>query len=346
MDFVSYTVKFLNQRLEFYESKNSTEFIFEAKILLKFLEDIKDEGYRESYEFINKSTKAINRLKSFIKRNNDTPFKMEKHTLKNNLTYKKDLYELDEYLNCLKGKMKSSKSKLINIPEIFYDILEYSKYIFKSAKQDTAYCFLLRDTLLSFFAFESWNDNNKHSAYPLFISRKYLSFFDIKEKKFDVYNEIQNIIFTGLDKGIDNFDDMKIYVREQLLSEKNFDKLIKSLKNILNKIKKKNIMIIESGYIGTILMLLSALDDRVDFRLFSTIPFFYEVYSGKYYTDEFQKLRSFETIQCQDALFKLDSIQDDKIKVQEVNDNETKIQAFAELSTWNELISINKSKIK
>ena len=103
-------------------------------------------------------------------------------------------------------------------------------------------------------------------------------------------------------------------------------------------------MVIESGYIGTIPLLLAALDDRVDFRLFTTIPFFYEVYNGKYYTDAFQKIRSFETIQCQDALFKLDSIKDNKFNVCEVKDDEIKLQAFAELSTWNDLISINKNK--
>lgn len=74
MDFVSYTIKFLNKRLDLYESKNSIEFIYEAKILLKFLEDIKDEGYQNSYDLINKSTRAICRLKSLIKKNNDVPF--------------------------------------------------------------------------------------------------------------------------------------------------------------------------------------------------------------------------------------------------------------------------------
>jgi len=346
MDFISYTIKFLNRRLITYESKSSKEFVYEAKILLKFLEDIKDEGYQRSYDFINRYTNAIYRLKSFIKRNNDMPFNIEKHTLKNNLTYEKRLYDLDEYLNYLRSKVKPSKNKLIHIPEVFYDILEYSKDIFKSAKQDTAYCFLLRDTMLPFFAFESWDEECKYSTYPLFISRKYLSFFDVKEKDFDIYNEVQNIIFTALDKNINNFNEMKNYVREQLLAEKNFNKLIQSLKFILNKIKNKSIMIIESGYIGTIPMLLSALDDRVDFRLFTTIPFFYEVYTDKYYTDEFQKIRSFETIQCQDALFKLNSVQDDKFEVCEVTDDEIKNQAFAELSTWNDLISINKNKSK
>lgn len=48
-------------------------------------------------------------------------------------------------------------------------------------------------------------------------------------------------------------------------------------------------MVIESGYMGTITVLLSALDDRVDFRLFTTIPFFYKIYSGKYIPMHFKK---------------------------------------------------------
>lgn len=339
MDFVSYTIKFLNKRLDLYESKNSIEFIYEAKILLKFLEDIKDEGYQNSYDLINKSTGAICRLDSFIKKNNDVPFKMEKFSIKNNLTYKTSTYELNKYLSYLKHNMEITKDKLITVPEIFYDILGYSKKIFKFANEDTAYCFLLRDTMLSFFAFKAWNTKKNISVYPLIIGRKYLSFFDIKDENFNVYSEIQNVILTALDKDDKDFDKMKIFVREKLESEEKFSKLIDSLKIILGKIPNKKIMVIESGYIGTIPVLLSALDDRVDFRLFTTIPFFYKIYNGKYYTDAFQKIRSFETIICQDALFKLCSIHNDEFKVCEVKDSSAKKQAFAELGTWNDLIS-------
>lgn len=338
MDFVSYTVKFLNQRLNLYESKNSTDLIHEAKVFLKFLEDIKDEGYKESYDHINAQTKAVSRLRLFIQKNNSQPFEMEKFSVDNKLNYKKDNYEIDVYLSYLQNQMKSNKNKLNSIPDVFYDILGYSQDIFNSAKEGTAYCFLLRDVMLPFFAFKNWDQERKYSSYPLFISRKFLSFFDVKEANFDVYNEIQNIIFTALDEGINDFNKMRIYIKENIKSKKEFDKLVDSIKVILSKIKDEKIMIIESGYIGTIPILLSALDDRVDFRLFTTIPFFYEVYKGKYYTNEFQKIRSFETIQCQDALFKLSSIENDKIKVCEVLNHNIKERAFAELHTWNDLI--------
>ncbi len=98
-------------------------------------------------------------------------------------------------------------------------------------------------------------------------------------------------------------------------------------------------MIIESGCIGTIPVLLSSIDNRIDFKLFSTIPYFYDVYNGKFFTDAFQKMRLFETIQCQDTLFKLSSIDGKNINVCETENDSIKKFAFSELATWNKLIS-------
>ncbi len=344
MGFISYSLKFLQERMNLYESKYSQEapenVVHEAKVLLKFLEDIKDEGYRKSYDFINEKTNAVNRLKFFILKNNDNPFSMEKFAAKCVSNYKNKECNLHEYLDFLKMQMNSNGCLLNNVPSVFYDILNYSQNIFKSANLNTAYCFLLRDTLLPYFAFEKWNVDHKFTAYPIFISRKYLSFFDNKNNDFDVYSEIQNIIFDALDKGFKNLNDVKLYVRSEIEYKCEFRKLINLLKNMLSSIKQENIMIIESGYIGTIPLLFSSLDDRVDFRLFTTIPYFYKIYKDKFFTYEFQKIRLFETIQCQDALFKISSIDNvGNINICETSDHSIKEQALAELRTWNKLVS-------
>ncbi len=336
MGFISYSIKFFNSRLNFYETNyplNAPQkIIHEAKILLKFLEDIKDEGYKSSYNFINQKTNAITRLNSFILKNNEIPFPMKKFTIKSDLKYKNEQHNLNEYLTYLKNQMDLYEAT--SPPEIFYDILNYSRNIFENADLNTAYCFLLRDALLPYLAFGKWNSNCKFKIYPLFISRKYLSFFDD-----DIYSEIQNIIFDALDSGIKNFDELKIYVKNEIKSKKNFDKLIQSFENLLSGIKQEKIMIIESGYIGTIPVLLSSIDNRIDFKLFSTIPYFYDVYKGKFFTDEFQNMRLFETIQCQDTLFKLSSIDGKNVNVCETENDSIKKFAFSELATWNKLIS-------
>lgn len=336
MGFISYSIKFFNSRLNFYETNYplnaSQKIIHEAKILLKFLEDIKDEGYLNSYDFINQKTNEIKRLNSFILKNNEIPFAMKKFTIKSDLKYKNEQDDLNKYLTYLKNQMDLYTAT--SPPEIFYDILNYSRNIFEPADLNTAYCFLLRDSLLPYLAFDKWNSNCKFKISPLFISRKYLSFLDD-----DIYIEIQNIIFAALDSGIKNFYELKTYVKNEIKSKRNFDKLIQSLKNLLSDIKQGKIMIIESGYIGTIPMLLSSIDNRIDFKLFSTIPYFYDVYKGKFFTDEFQKMRLFETIQCQDALFKLSSIDGKNINICETENDSVKKIAFSELATWNKLIS-------
>jgi len=106
MGFISYSVKFLSERLHIYESDYSKQapynIVHEAKVLLKFLEDIKDEGYYKSYEFINEKTNAVKRLNSFILNNGETPFTMEKFLKNPPLNYNNKNYDLCEYLNLVK----------------------------------------------------------------------------------------------------------------------------------------------------------------------------------------------------------------------------------------------------
>ncbi len=346
MGFISYSVSFLQKRIHVYESNYSEQapqsIVHEAKVLLKFLEDLKDEGYYKSYEFINEQTNAIKRLNSFILKNHESPFAMEKFSKKPTSNYKSQNYDFYKYLNFLKLQIKSVGCTLNRVPAVFYDILRYSQDVFNSATSNTAYCFLLRDTLLSYLAFEKWNDERKFTTYPMLIGRKYLSFFDNKNNNFDVYQKIQDIIFDALDCGFNNLSDIKFYLKKEITSNYNFKKLVNSLKSMMDRIKQESVMIVESGYIGTIPLLLSALDDRVDFRLFTTIPYFYELYKEKFFTYEFQKLRLFETIYCQNNLFKISSVDNTgNISVCATSDGFVKKQAFAELRTWNKLVSLD-----
>lgn len=150
------------------------------------------------------------------------------------------------------------------------------------------------------------------------------------------------MIFEALENNVENFVQLKEYVKTALNKElAPFCDLFDSLKRLLDKISQEKVLIIESGYIGTIPLLLSALDDRVDFRLFTTIPYFYEVYNGKFFTDQFEKVRLFETIQCQDALFKFSSVsvKNADVAVVEATDKKVLDRAHAELRTWNDLIN-------
>ena len=344
MGFISYSVKFFSQKLDLYESRYNGNapgsVVHEAKVLLKFLDDIRDEGYENSYVQISTQCDAVNRLKNFILSNNDVPFTLEKYTIIPDITYDNDEYDLATYISLIEQKMVAPGAKLSTVPEIFYDILEYSKDIFRSFRYSTAYCFLLRDTLLPYLALKKWQNSGCSNVYPLFISRKYFSFFENEDGY--IYSKIQNVIFESLEDNVESFGQLKEYVKTALNKElAPFSGLFDSLKRILDKVSQEKVLIIESGYIGTIPLLLSALDDRVDFRLFTTIPYFYEVYNGKFFTDQFEKVRLFETIQCQDALFKLSSIsvKNADVSVVEAADKKVLDRSHVELRTWNRLIN-------
>lgn len=344
MGFVSYSIKFFEERLNLYEkvykNKAPQTIVHEAKVLLKLLDDILDEGYKDSYRCINRSCDAVSRLRLFISANNETPFIMKNYSINKNIKYETFEYNLGNYLDLIERNMNLLDLTLDTVPDIFYDILSYTREIFKTSVPETAYCFLLRDTLLPYLAFKKWDSAQHLNIVPLFISRKFFRCVENGDGE-NFYDSIQNIIFEALDCGAQTFNQLRKYVKDKL--NENHDDLatlVDLIRKMLNAIPQKSIMVIESGYIGTIPLLLSVLDSRVDFRLFTTIPYFYEHYKDKFYSNRFEKIREFETINCQSALFKLSSISEDAdIKVVETYDNKVKDESIKELATWDGLIN-------
>ena len=343
MGFLDYNVKFLSDRLKMYESEyisddnTPKEILHEAKVMLKFLADVNDEGYRQTYCYINDKIDAVSRLKQFIISHGDKPFDEEQTSVKK-FIYDTKQQNLDTYLNNLIKNIPDEQNLLRKTPDIFYDVLNYCSDLFRDTDCKTEYCFLLRDTLLPYLAFKFWDKHNKISIRPIFVSRKYLSFFDKIQADNSLYGEIQNYIFDCLACGITNLADLVYYVRKIIFSKNHFRQLIKSLNTELSKIDKEKILVIESGYIGTIPVLLSCLDNRVDFRLFTTLPYFYDVYRNKFFTFAFEKMRRFETIICQDALFQISSISDSNIKIVETDNLTIKNLALTQLRIWLDLI--------
>lgn len=344
MGFVSYSTKFFKEKLSLYESvygnKAPKFVVHEAKVLLKLLDDIRDEGYKDSYTCIDKSCDAVNRLRSFIAANDEIPFPMNTYAASKAIPYAACEHNLENYLGLIEQKMNLPGLTLNRVPSVFYDVLSYTREIFRTSNPETAYCFLLRDTLLPYLAFKKWDIHRRLNIIPMFISRKF--FHCLENNHEDLYNSIQNIIFEALDSNVETLNQLKEYLRDAL--DNNPGELlpvVNLIRRMLDTIPQKNITIVESGYVGTIPLLLSALDVRVDFRLFTTIPYFYDHYKGRFYTNEFQKIREFETINCQNALFKLSSVSSDGfIKVVETSDNEVRAQSFKELRAWNNLINI------
>lgn len=88
---------------------------------------------------------------------------------------------------------------------------------------------------------------------------------------------------------------------------------------------------VESGCYGTFPLLLCILDDRVDFKMFTTVPYLLNIYGDRIYTKEYEKNRLFETLYSQDKLFKFDSYLGNKYYVLINDSDELNNKALAEI---------------
>lgn len=128
------------------------------------------------------------------------------------------------------------------------------------------------------------------------------------------------------------FDAFMAYCREKILKVLDEHKALKdALIELLQSIPEEKIMVVESGYMGTIPILLMALDDRVDFRMFTTAPFLYDTYREKIYCQRYEEIRKFETLYSQDLLMKYASFKEGKFFVNISNDNEVLRKSFSEI---------------
>ena len=81
-------------------------------------------------------------------------------------------------------------------------------------------------------------------------------------------------------------------------------------------------------------MMLKALDDRVDFRLFTTAPFLYETYQDRIYCRKYEDIRQFETVYSQDLLLRYSSYHDGKFYVNVSVDEQVKTKSGNEIKEF------------
>ena len=353
--YVPYNLKFLRKKLNDYENnykKGAPEkIVHEAQMLLKEMNDLEDQGYMKSYNAFVNELNVVERLTNFIEANGKKAI-LQPKIPERHVAYKDEKIKLSDYLKKLED-YSNQKVTLKNANPLFNDILEYSKQLYNNLKKDTAVIFLLRDTLLPFLAFKEWS-KGKITIKPWLIGRKWLGMFPseqnldwkkggIQSVNFgnndDLYESLYHAIYSSLDDGNKTFSSyvkgFNKYLDEDL---SNFKAAQNSLKQLLSTIKEKHILVVETGRIASIPMLLKNIDKRVDFKLFTTIPEFYDVYKNKYFTDEYDKNRLFETIYCQDCLFQISDFKDGEFFVKETSDKEVIKQAKKELSQWNKMI--------
>ncbi|WP_026652162.1 hypothetical protein [Butyrivibrio proteoclasticus] len=322
MGFISFNEKYYQKKLEEYENNSLSESeIYEAKQLLKILDDLADEGYTNLNNRMETDFSCITRLREVLKNNGAIPFPIDHERLPDTLYDNKE-YEMEEVIEKLISDAGSCSSDSDN--PFLETIYRYCEWI--GHEEDTAYVFLMRDAILPYVFFKS---RNKDNLYPWLISRKFLE--DItKEEGAD--DDVRIPLYEALENGYIRFDEYFTYCKGEILSSFDYYPELKELLlNLLGSIKQKRIVVVESGYMGTIPMMLKALDDRVDFRLFTTAPFLYETYKDKIFCQKYEEIRSFETLYSNDLFMQYSSYDNEKFYVKISNDEAVHDKAISEI---------------
>lgn len=325
MSFISFNEKYYLRELSLLENKKLDETdICKVKQLLKILDDLDDEGYITLNNYLEGKYHVITRLRSILLLHGEEPFSLPRLKIPE-VHYGENEFEVAELCNEL---IDMTVKKAVRSDNPFLkDICAYSEWI--GYDSDTAYVFLFRDALLPYVYFCS---RGRENLYPWLISRAFLC--DVSGQA-DVDDEIRLSIYEALKLGITRFSDFKKYCKERINKIlKRYPVLEQAVKKLLSEIPQKKIMVIESGYCGTVPMLLVSLDERVDFRLYTTAPFLYDVYEDKIFCHRYEDLRLFETLYSQDVLMKYSAFRKGKFYVKLAQDDSVKEEALEEIYSF------------
>ena len=323
MGFISFNEKYYRRKLEEYENKILSDTkIREAKQLLKVLDDLTDEGYTNLNDTMEADFSCLTRLRAVLHRCGEVPFPVD-HERLSDTVYGKNEYELKELLGNLIEEAGSHSG--ISANPFLEEIYRYCEWI--GYEKDTAYIFLMRDALLPYVFFRSRGRDNIH---PWLISRRFLE--DITETEY-VDDDIRLPLYEALESGCIRFDEYSAYCNKKILPVINEHPELKTiLLDLLSSIKQSRIVVIESGYMGTIPMMLKALDGRVDFKLFTTAPFLYETYQDRLFCRKYEDVRRFETLYSQDLFMQYSSYSSGKFYVNVSADESVKEKTISEIA--------------
>lgn len=313
-----------NKLSEWEGRKLSKSDLHEVKETLKVLDDLADEGYTNLNHHLEDRYQVLTRLRKLLSAHGETPFRLA-HAAKPDVCYGTSEYEVMELCDaCIK---RADESKASSKHPFLNHVYAYGEWL--DDQKDTAYVFLLRDALLPYIQFRS---RGKEHLYPWLISRSFL--YDMSGNE-HMDDDIRLPIYEALEHGITEFDPFKAFCKKhicQILMQHR--ELEQTLRGLLNGIQQQNIMVIESGYCGTIPMLLASLDDRVDFRLYTTAPYLWDTYRDKIFCRNYEHIRLFETLCSQDMLTQYASFQEGKFYVNLVQDEQIQDDAIREISRF------------
>ena len=327
MGFLSFHEKYYLEAMQRLENRPlSPGDVYTAKQLLKVLDDLADEGYTELNDVLESKYSCLSRLRRAIKDAGDEPFMMHQGRLPET-AYGGTEYELAAMMEHL--QKEAASHKICSENAFLADIRDYCGWV--GYEENTAYIFLLRDALLPYLYFQS--RGRKH-VYAWIISRRFLG--DVSGME-GVDDMMRLPIYEALEYGHISFDDYRAYCKERILAVlERHGRLKDLLSRLLASVREENIVVVESGYCGTMPMMLSALDDRVTFKLYTTAPYLYETYRDQVYCRRYEEIRKFETLYSQGLLLRYSSFRENQFYVTAAESRAVWEQALAEMKYFTE----------
>lgn len=271
--------------------------LYEAGQLLKLLDDLVDEGYPLLSRTLEETCGAVSRLHALLEAHHGTVFPIQKKLL-TATAYGEDEVEPQAVCDRLRARVQAGVPA--SADPFLSDLRAYCRWL--PHQSDTATVFLLRDAFLPYLycVDMGWDD-----LYPWVINRDFLT-----QAAGDGADDLLRMpIYEALESGARDyaaFADFCLPRIRQALGR--YPALERTLRELLEAIPAKKLLVVESGYCGTIPLTLAALDDRVDFRLYTTAPFLYSIYRDKIFCRRYEQIRSFETLYAQDALMRFSAL--------------------------------------
>ncbi|MCC7574555.1 hypothetical protein KO361_03100 [Candidatus Woesearchaeota archaeon] len=325
MGFISFNLDYYQNNIQELESSPFTEErLYKAKQLLKMLDDLQDEGYSYLRIQLEEKFSGITKLRHYLADNNATPFEISPRIVDTNeLIYSGDRFELEAILRKIDNEIQPQP---IKEPHPFIEeLITFCEWV--GYEEDTAYIFLLRDTLLPYLYFSR---KGRNPIYPWLMGRKMLEKLTGEE---DVDEAIRDPLLEALEEAnVKTFRELCDFSFPRI--RKNLEKypvVTTTVKNLLGQIQEKRIIVIESGCYGTFPMLLSCFDPRVEFRMYTAVPYLTDIYSDRLFTRAYEKIRLFETLYSQDMYFRLADFADNRFFVEICTDKTVEEKALDEI---------------
>lgn len=325
MSFISFSLEYYKNELQKLETAApNEETIYRAKQLLKMLDDLLDEGYTELNKKLEEAYQGVSKLKKYLNDNHAEPFPIyDKPLVETDVAYEQKSIELVEAIKELTENAK--KSADVSDDAFLKELMRFCEWV--GYEENTAYIFLLRDTLLPYIYYQG---KGRKRIYPWLLGRKTLTMLTGKE---NVDDEIRASIIKALEfekcRNFEGFCGVVLLEIRAIL--KKYPEIENCLTALLEEIKEKRIIVVESGCSGTFPMLLMSLDDRVDMRMYTTYPYLFEVYGDKIYSSKYEENRLFETLYSQDLYFQFSDLRDGHFFIRKCENKEVEKNAFAEI---------------